>query len=103
MLTYTQAKQCIKDLGRGGLEDLIKQYGEDVIVSAFDCDVQPADIEEAYSGEFSSDEDFAQDLLESCGDIPKNLPVYIHIDWEATARDIMMDYGEANGHYFRNL
>lgn len=30
-------------------------------------------------------------------------PVYIHIDWDRTARDIMMDYAEENGHYFRNL
>ena len=103
MLTYTQAKRCIKDLSRAGLEDLIKQYSEEIIESAFDCDIQPSDIEECYSGEFSSDEDFTQDLLESCGDIPKNLPFYVYIDWESTARDIMMDYSESNGHYFRNI
>lgn len=60
-------------------------------------------IEEAYSGRFHSDEDFVQDLLEQTGDIPKNLPPYIHIDWEATARDVMMDYSEESGHYFRKL
>ena len=32
-----------------------------------------------------------------------NLPAYIHIDWEGTARDIMMDYFEDHGYYFRNL
>jgi hypothetical protein len=36
--------------------------------------------------------DYAQELLEDCGDIPKNLPPYVHIDWEATARDIRVDY-----------
>ena len=36
--------------------------------------------------------DYAQELLEDCGDIPKNLPPYVHIDWERTARDIRTDY-----------
>jgi antirestriction protein len=63
------------------------------------------DIEDArnsYHGQFNNDVDFVYDLLEACGDIPKDLPAYIHIDWERTARDIMFDYSEANGYYFRN-
>ena len=59
--------------------------------------------EEAYQGEWPSDENFVRDLLESTGEIPKDFPNYIHIDWESTTRDIMMDYSEANGYYFRNL
>ena len=59
--------------------------------------------DEAYQGEHESDEDFVQNLIEDCGELPKDLPTYIHIDWELTARDIMMDYSEHNGHYFRNL
>lgn len=103
MLTYSQAKQCINDLGRDGLEKLIDLYDEDVIEAAFACDVQPSDIEEAYQGEHRSDADFVQQLIEDIGDIPKDLPGYIHIDWERTAHDVMMDYSESNGHYFRNL
>ena len=60
-------------------------------------------LEESYQGEWESDEDFVQELLESAGDLPENLPSYIHIDWEGTARDIMYDYSEVNGYYFRNL
>ncbi len=37
-------------------------------------------------------EDYARELLEDCGDIPRDLPHYIEIDWEATARNIRMDY-----------
>ena len=37
-------------------------------------------------------EDYARELLEDIGDIPRNLPHYIEIDWEATARNIQMDY-----------
>ena len=56
---------------------------------------------EEYCGEYNSDEAFTQQLLEECGQIPDELAWYIHIDWTATARDIMMDYIKHNGHYFR--
>jgi|TARA_R100001530_G_scaffold1410_2_gene2562 antirestriction protein len=59
--------------------------------------------EEAYQGEYSSNGEFVQELLEDTGTIPKDLPPYIHIDWERTASDIMMDYAESEGHYFRNI
>lgn len=36
--------------------------------------------------------DYVRELLEDCGDIPRNLPHYIEIDWQATARNIRMDY-----------
>jgi antirestriction protein len=60
-------------------------------------------VEESYSGEYSNDIEFVQELLESTGDIPESLPNYIHIDWESTARDIMYDYSADNNHYFRNI
>lgn len=43
--------------------------------------------------------DFARELLEDCGDIPANVPHYIEIDWERTARNIRVDYMpvEVNG------
>lgn len=55
-----------------------------------------------YQGKYSNDIDFVQTLLEETGEIPANLPHYIHIDWESTARDVMYDYIEIDGHYFRN-
>jgi hypothetical protein len=36
--------------------------------------------------------DYVQEMLEDCGEIPKDLPHYIHIDWQATARDVQVDY-----------
>jgi antirestriction protein len=36
--------------------------------------------------------DYVREMLEDCGDIPKDLPHYIHIDWKSTARDVGMDY-----------
>ena len=60
-------------------------------------------VEESYSGKYDSDEDFAENLLIDTCCIPKDLPSYIYIDWERTARDIMMDYSTSNGYYFRNV
>jgi hypothetical protein len=57
---------------------------------------------EQYAGDKASDgitcvkdsyfTDYAQQLLEDCGEIPKDLPHYIEIDWEATAINIRVDY-----------
>ncbi len=33
-----------------------------------------------------------QEMLEDCGDLPKNLPAYIEIDWDKTADNLKVDY-----------
>jgi len=101
MLTFTEVKNCIKDLGRDGFEDLLKNSSEDIIKAALACDIAPINIVETYQGRFPSDIDFVMDLLIGNGEILYNFPTYIHIDWEATADDIMMDYDKDNGYYFR--
>ena len=39
-------------------------------------------------------EDYCRDLLDDIGDLPKNLPSYIVIDWSATADNLKADYSE---------
>jgi len=85
------------------LGDLIERFGEDLVWEYLDNGYSLDSMEEAYQGEYDDDEDFTQQLLEDCGDIPKDLPAYVYIDWERTAHDIMMDYFEINRHYFRQL
>lgn len=75
----------------------------DVFESANDCGIDFNDIDECYQGEYDNDEDFTLHLVDDMGDLPRNLPSYIYIDWERTARDIMYDYVESNGHYFRAI
>ncbi|WP_312286398.1 antirestriction protein ArdA [Chryseobacterium gleum] len=53
-----------------------------------------------YMGQYVDDEIFAQYILEES--IPESLPNYIYIDWEATARNLMYDYFDSNGHYFKS-
>lgn len=52
-------------------------------------------------------ENYVQGMLEDCGEIPKDLPWYICIDWETTADNISQDYSivEFDGvdYYIRSI
>jgi antirestriction protein len=62
-----------------------------------------ANCQDVYSGKYDSDEDFAQDMAEQCGMLQDKISwPYTCIDWEWAARELMYDYIEENGHYFRN-
>lgn len=62
------------------------------------------DAQEAYTGEFSSNKEFAQDMAKQLGSIDKNVSwPYTCIDWEEASNELMHDYFESNGFYFRNL
>ena len=36
--------------------------------------------------------EYAKELLTDCGDLPKEIPHYIEIDWQKTAENIAVDY-----------
>lgn len=36
--------------------------------------------------------DYVKELLIDCGDLPKDIPHYIEIDWQKTAENIAVDY-----------
>lgn len=59
--------------------------------------------QDAYSGKYESDEDFAQDMAKQCGMLQDRVSwPYTCIDWGQAAADLMYDYIEEDGHYFRN-
>ena len=60
-------------------------------------------LEESYSGQYDNDIDFAQDMHEQTGDSISDSWPHNCIDWDRAARDLMFDYFESNGYYFRNL
>jgi hypothetical protein len=63
-----------------------------------------SNIEEAYAGQYDSDEEFAEQLAEDLGYINNDVSwPYTCIDWEQAARELMYDYFESNGYYFRNV
>lgn len=79
-------------------------YDIDIFEAAKDCDVSFDNCEEAYSGEFKSDEDFAENMANELGymDDTKGWP-FNYIDWEFAAKELMYDYCSSNDHYFRNM
>ncbi|MDR6489340.1 antirestriction protein [Chryseobacterium vietnamense] len=102
-------------VGESYLSNEIFEIAEEINDSGYDLDIFEAylncigrmDFQNIYDGvinyymgEYSDDETFAQYILEE--NIPDSLPNYIYIDWEATARNLMYDYFESNGHYFKS-
>lgn len=58
---------------------------------------------EVYEGEFSTEGEFAETLVDSLGeDIPDM--IRNHIDWDDVWHcELRFDYFEADGHYFRSV
>lgn len=76
----------------------------EIVASALECGVAGSDIDEAYQGSYRDDEGFAQEMAESLGAIDKDAGWPQNcIDWEFAAKELMYDYCEHGGHYFRNL
>lgn len=72
----------------------------------------PVTVEEfrdAYQGVWDSGAAFAENIAEECGDIPKDLPTWIVIDWEASWNcNLRHDYftetdSDGNLHIFRSI
>lgn len=101
MLTDRVTKIAEEMADDNGLDlDINKAYIELVGIEYADAD----DAAEAYAGQYDSDEDFAQDMAEQLGSIDRDAQwPYTCIDWEHAARELMYDYSEVDGYYFRNL
>lgn len=84
------------------LEESERELLEAYIECTDDTSATLEDAQENFYGQYSSDVEFVQELLESTGDMPTDFPSYIVIDWEATARQVMWDFSEYNGYYFHN-
>lgn len=94
--------QSIKDIWEFAAAYAECDQDIDVVIAAFECDIDPSDIDETYNGKYDSDIDFAEDIAEQLGLIDKNASWPQNcIDWEYAARELMYDYSESNGYYFR--
>ena len=79
------------------------EYYIDVFNAGIECDLSLDDIKDSYSGEFKDDEAFAREQAESCGAIDEDAKwPQTCIDWEQAAKELMWDYEESGGYYFRN-
>ncbi len=80
-------------------------YAPEVYWAAAALGISADDVEEAYQGQFHSDEEFAQTLADDLGLIQNDLSwPYNCISWPDAARELLSsDYCTENGHYFRNM
>lgn len=86
--------------------DMCKMHGQEAVNDYLEFYDGLDNFDDAYYGEWDSEEDFARHIVEECYDIEKamgNLAVYF--DYEAFARDLFMcDYSMgSNNHVFRRF
>jgi len=76
---------------------------QDVIDAGLDCGIPLDKIEDAFYGQFNSDQELAHDWIDGTGmlaDVPDSIARYF--DYESFTRDLMYDFSESNGYYFTN-
>ncbi|MEM9396273.1 MAG: antirestriction protein ArdA [Pseudomonadota bacterium] len=75
---------------------------EEVFMAASVLEISPSMVEALYQGEFESDREFAFCMAEDLDLLNKEAQwPYTCIDWDTAARELLYDYEESNGHYFR--
>ncbi len=83
--------------------DMVDDIGNDVVsafLNVFDIE-SVSSCRDAYMGCYESGAEFAQQIAEDCGDVPRNLPSWIEIDWEKSWDNLDYDYVEStDGHIF---
>ena len=88
-----------------GYADMVDDIGNDVVsafLNVFDIE-SVSSCRDAYQGCFDSGAEFAQNLAEDCGDVPRNMSSWIEIDWKASWDNLSFDYFESeDGHIFSN-
>ena len=81
----------------------VDEYNEEVVESFLEIfDIESiGSLSDAYMGQYDSGAEFAQNLAEDCGDVPRGMSSWIEIDWKASWDNLDYDYVEcSNGHIF---
>lgn len=98
--TWLQDFEDLKEF----FENYDDSYDIEIYEAAKYLDIPFADVSEAYSGEFSNDEDFAEDMADQLGLTDRNAQWPQNcIDWEMAAKELMHDYCSHNDYYFRYM
>ena len=86
-------EECVVEYGAGNLDLSEIEELNNLKRLASECENDASDWQ--YGATLIRDSyfrDYAREMIEDCGDIPKELPYWIEIDWDATARNIRVDY-----------
>ena len=91
-LTYFEEyADMVDDMGIHVVEAFLENFDIDCVSSCRD----------AYQGRFDSGAEFAQNLAEDCGDVPRGMSSWIEIDWKASWDNLDYDFVEcSDGHIF---
>ena len=81
---YMQYSSLIDDYGQGLVDEYIEYYFLDAIDH----------FEDAYSGEYESGAQFAEQMVSDLGYVNNNIPSWVEIDWQATWDNLSQDYSE---------
>ena len=90
-LYFEEYADMVDDIGIGVVEAFLDNFDIADISSCRD----------SYYGQYENGAEFAQNLAEDCGDVPRGMSSWIEIDWEASWENLTYDYVESNdGHIF---
>ena len=81
---YEQYETLVSDYGRGLVDEYIEYYFLDAIDH----------FEDAYSGEYESGAQFAEQMVSDMRYVNNNIPSWVEIDWQATWDNLSDDYTE---------
>ena len=83
--------------------DMVDRVGREIVeafLENFDIDCVSS-CRDAYMGRYESGAEFAQNIAEDCGDVPRNMSSWIEIDWDKSWDNLSYDYVEcSDGHIF---
>ena len=84
----------------------VKDYDQETVDAFLGADFDIDDIsrlEDAYYGQYDSEEDFTENFVSECYGLPRDFPTWIKIDWKETWEDgLSWDYTFYNGFVFCN-
>ena len=87
------------------VDELIEKHGAAFVafLSIEGLEAEESAFEDAYQGQYDSDRDFAEEYIDGAGlldSVPDSVSRYF--DFDAFARDLMIDHYEVSGFYFRS-
>ena len=84
----------------------VKDYDQETVDAFLNADFDIDDIsklEDAYYGQYDSEEDFTESFVSECYGLPRDFPSWIKIDWKETWEDgLSWDYTFYDGYVFCN-
>ena len=104
-----EAKEFIETHGEQAFIDHYETYValfDQYQIDAIDAFIETFSIEDidhfqdAYYGEYESGAEFAEEFARDIGEIPRNLPSWIEIDWQESWENLSYDFYEENGYIF---